>query len=206
MMDYILHFISGIPISYIYLVLVFTIFMENITPFIPGDTFLVFSAYLAGRGVLQPLFMYILTVVSSLSGFFLVYWVGFHWGRDYFERKNYSFFSKKRIQKTDHYFNKYGDWVLIINRFLPGTRLLVAIIAGFTRIKLSKSFFYTTIGIIAWNGLIFQLVKLLGENWQDVKNFLSKYNLVVTVIILAVVLLFIVYHLCRKTVKLGETK
>ena len=206
MMDYILHFISGIPISYIYLVLVFTIFMENITPFIPGDTFLVFSAYLAGRGILQPLFTYILTVVSSLSGFFLVYWVGFHWGRDYFERKNYSFFSKKRIQKADHYFNKYGDWVLIINRFLPGTRLLVAIIAGFTRIKLSKSFFYTTIGIIAWNGIIFQLGLLLGENWHKVVALISQYNRFVTLIIVGLLAIFIVYRIRRKTVELGETK
>ena len=206
MMDYILYFISGIPISYIYLVLVFTIFMENITPIVPGDTFLAFSAYFAGRGVLQPLFTYTLTVVSSLSGFFLVYWIGYHWGRDYFEKKNFSFFPIKRIKQTDLYFNKYGDRILLINRFMPGIRLMVAIIAGFTRTNFIKTFFYTIISILAWNGLIFQLGKLLGENWQDVKNFLSKYNLVVTVIILAVVLLFIVYHLCRKTVKLGETK
>ncbi len=205
-MDSILNFISGIPISYIYIILAFTIFMENITPLIPGDTFLAFSAYLAGRGVLNPLFTYILTVVSSLSGFLLVYLIGFHWGRDYFERKNYSFFSQKRIQKADQYFDKYGDWVLIINRFLPGVRLLVAIVAGFTRTKLLKAFFYTTISIIAWNGIIFQLGRLLGENWHKVVALISQYNRVVTLVIVGVVMLFVVYRIRRKTVKLGEIK
>ncbi|RKY53081.1 MAG: hypothetical protein DRP89_06710 [Candidatus Neomarinimicrobiota bacterium] len=205
-MDTVLQFISGIPIFYIYLVLAFTIFMENIMPLVPGDTFLVFSAYFAGRGVLNPLFTYILTVVSSLSGFLLIYLIGFHWGRDYFERKNYSFFSQKRIQKADHYFNKYGDWVLIINRFLPGIRFLVAIIAGFTRIQLLKSFFYTAISVIVWNGIIFQLGRLLGENWHKVVALISQYNRVVTLIIVSLLAIFIIYRIRRKTVKLGEIK
>ncbi len=205
-MERFLQFISELHIFYIYTFLFFAILMENITPFIPGDTVLAFSAYLAGRGVLKPLFTFSITVMGSLTGFFLVYWIGYHWGRDYFEKKNFSFFPIKRIKQTDFYFNKYGDRILLINRFMPGIRLMVAIVAGFTRTNFIKTFFYTIISILAWNGLIFQLGKLLGENWHDVKNFLSKYNLVVTVIILAVVLLFIVYRIRRKTVKLGETK
>lgn len=203
-MDSFLQFISEFPAFYIYLFLFIMILMENIIPLVPGDTVLAFSAYLAGRGALKPLFTFSITVLGSLTGFLLVYWIGYHWGRNYFEKRNFKFFPTKSIEKTDYYFNKYGDRFLLINRFLPGIRFMVAIIAGFTRTSTLKALLFTFISITAWNGLIFQIGKLLGENWQEIKHFLSKYNLTVTVIIIVSLLIIIVYRISRKTIKLGE--
>ena len=200
-MDSLLQFISEFPAFYIYLFLFFMIFMENITPFVPGDTVLAFSAYLAGIGILKPLFTFSITITGSLTGFFLVYWIGYYWGRDYFEKKNFPFFPTKRIKQTDYYFNKYGDRILLINRFMPGIRLMVAIIAGFTQTNTLKTFFYTIISILAWNGIIFQLGKLLGENWKEIKHLLLRYNLIATLIITVVILIFIVYRINRKAIK-----
>ena len=199
-----LQFMADLPAFYIYLVLFIMIFMENITPLVPGDTFLAFSAYLAGRSILDPLFTFSLTITGSLTGFLLVYLVGSHWGREYFDRKDYRFLSTRRMKKADRYFNKYGDWILLINRFAPGFRFLVAIIAGFTKTRLPKTLLLTFISIAAWNGLVFQLGKTVGENWEMIKAFLKRYNTIASVVLIAIVAIIAIYYISRKSVKTGE--
>ncbi|MCK4689084.1 MAG: hypothetical protein KAT41_02190, partial [Candidatus Marinimicrobia bacterium] len=46
---------------------------------------------------------------------------------------------------------------------------------------------------------------LLGENWHKVVALISQYNRFVTLIIVSILMFFNVYHIRRKTVKLGET-
>ncbi|MFA4838751.1 MAG: DedA family protein [Candidatus Neomarinimicrobiota bacterium] len=200
-MEAVLQFIAKQSFWYVYLILFVFIFLENTLPILPSDTILIFSAYLAGKGALNPYAAYFVTVIGGLAGFVLVYSIGHHWGREYFERKQFKFFPAHRMKKADHYFHKFGNWVLAIGRLIPGIRLMTAMIAGFTWIPFFKAFLFTFSGIAVWNGIIYKLARLLGENWEEIKTALSKYNAVLGILLLLLLTIFIAYRVKRRNKK-----
>ncbi|PIS30520.1 MAG: hypothetical protein COT43_01690 [Candidatus Marinimicrobia bacterium CG08_land_8_20_14_0_20_45_22] len=197
-MENVLQFIANQSFWYTYLILFILIFMENTLPILPGDAILIFSAYLAGNNALNPLAAYLITVTGSISGFIVIYLISHHWGRDFFERRQFSFFPSRRIKRTDHYFHKFGNWVLIISRLIPGTRLMIAMIAGFTKIRLVKAILLTLCGILIWNGLIYGLAIILGDNWEEIKVFLREYSTILNIALIILLILFIVYRIRKK--------
>lgn len=197
-MESFLQYLSTQPEIYVYPALFVLIFFENTVPFVPGDLVLIFSAYLAGRNVFPGFLLFAITITGSLVGFIFNYMVGNKLGRTYFERKNYPFLSVKRMKKADHYFQKYGDGAILINRFVPGTRLLIGLIAGFTKCKLIKAICFTLTSIILWNGLIFALGRFFCDNWIEIKFYISKYNSIVYLLLLTAVLIAVLYQLSKK--------
>lgn len=197
-MEHVLQFIAKQSFWYTYLVLFILIFLENTLPLLPGDAILICSAYLAGKSALNPLAAYLVTVVSGASGFIAIYLIGRHWGRDFFERRQFSFFPSRRIKKTDHYFHKFGNWVLAIGRLIPGIRFMIAIIAGFTRIPFTKAILFTLGGIIIWNGLIYKLAKVLGDNWEEIKVLLREYSTILNIALIILLALFLAYRMRKK--------
>jgi membrane protein DedA with SNARE-associated domain len=197
-MESFLQYLATQPEIYVYPVLFTLIFLENTVPLVPGDLVLIFSAYLAGRNVFPMLILFAITITGSVVGFIFNYMVGNKLGRAYFEKKNYPFLSAKRMEKADHYFQKYGDGAILINRFVPGTRLLIGLIAGFTKSKLIKAICFTFISIVLWNGLIFTIGKFFCDNWEEIKFFVSKYNSVVCLLLFIAVLILVLYQLNKK--------
>jgi len=183
----------------IYFALLLFIFLENILPVVPGDAVLIFSAYLAGRGALSPTLTFVLTVLGSIAGFTLAFALSRHWGRDFFERRKFPFMPLRRMHKIDYYFHKFGDWSLMIGRLIPGSRLVLALFAGFSKISYPRAFSFTVVAILLWNGTIFILGKGLGENWTAIKEGLSGYNTIVDYLLIFAILCYIIYKIYKKT-------
>lgn len=182
----------------VYFTLLLFIFLENILPVVPGDAVLIFSAYFAGRGALSPTLTFVLTVLGSIAGFTLAFTLSRHWGRDFFEQRKFSFMPLRRMHKIDHYFHKFGDWSLMIGRLIPGSRLFLALIAGFSKISYPRAFTFTVVSILLWNGAIFFLGKRLGENWTAIKEGLSGYNTIVHYLFIFAILCYVIYRIYKK--------
>jgi len=183
----------------IYFVLLLFIFMENILPLVPGDAVLIFSAYLAGRGTLSPLLTFVLTVLGSIAGFTLAFSLSRYWGRDFFEQRKFPFMPLRRMHKIDHYFHEFGGWFLMIGRLIPGSRLALALFAGFSKISYPRAFSFTVVAILLWNGTIFILGKELSENWTAIKEWLSGYNTIADYLLIFAVLCYVIYKIYKKT-------
>ncbi|MBU4445394.1 DedA family protein [bacterium] len=185
----------------VYSILFLLIFLENILPFVPGDAVLIFSAYLSGRGVLLPSLAFGITITGSIVGFIFIFALSRHWGREYFENKKFSFLPIWRIDKIDRHFYRFGAWFLAIGRFIPGSRLLLALTAGFSNISYSRALAYTVSGILLWNGMIFNLGKIVGENWTMIKSVLSKYNTIVNSIIIVLLAGLVIWGTIKRSKK-----
>ena len=186
----------------VYSILFLLIFLENILPFVPGDAVLIFSAYLSGRGVLLPSLAFGITITGSIAGFFFVFALSRHWGRKYFEDRHFSFLPTRKINNIDRHFHRFGAWFLVIGRFIPGSRLLLALTTGFSSISYVKALACTTGGILLWNGIFFKLGNILGENWITIKSVLSKYNTIVNGVIIVLLAGFVIW----KTIKRSKIK
>lgn len=200
--DGFLVYLNDQPPGWIYFFLFLGAFMENVFPPIPGDTLIVFGAYLAGIGVIAVWPAYIAMWIGSAVGCLLVYGIAYIKGRDFFLRLEERWFNESKIAVAETWFEKYGTRIIIFNRFLPTVRAFVGIVAGIIRMNPVRMTLYVLIGTFLWNSLLVYFGLKVGENWQLVITALQTYNQ--AVISLAVIVGVIYYWMKRRRRKVAE--
>ena len=197
MLEQIIVTLSNLPNETIYFFLFATAFIEYVFPPIPGDTIMVFGAYLVGVGRLDLLTLYALTTLGSMGGFFALFFTGKHYGREFFLNKNYRFFSREMILQTEKWFQRYGVGIIAANRFFAGARSVISLIAGISN---TKGFIATLAALFSnmiWNAILISGGYFLGENWQVVVTIVKRYNQFVIIIII----LFLLFYFWKKRKK-----
>lgn len=107
--------------------------LEYVLPPIPGDTMILLGGVMVVRGH-QPLaLVFIAVVTGSILGSTLAYAFGV-WLRRRMERnpdaKHLFGLTPKRLAAIDQQMTRWGAWLLILNRFLPGVRSVIFVAAG----------------------------------------------------------------------------
>jgi membrane protein DedA with SNARE-associated domain len=174
-----LAFLNEQPPAWIYFFLFFGAFMENVTPPIPGDTLIVFGAYLAGVGIIGVWPAYFAMWAGSVLGCLLVYGLAFWKGRDFFLKFKFKFATEEHLDQAEAWFTRYGDKIVIFNRFLPTVRIFVGIVAGMSRMNPVRMTLYVLFGTFLWNSLLVYFGLKVGENWGLVIDVMKAYNRVV---------------------------
>jgi membrane protein DedA with SNARE-associated domain len=176
--------------------------VENIFPPIPGDTVTAFGAFLAAMGELDFLGVYISTTLGNLIGFMALFWLGSYLGRRFFIKQDFWLFKAKDIIKAERWFIKYGYFIIMINRFLPGARSVISIAGGISRLKTNKVLVLCLISCAAWNLIWVFMGYSLGNNWAMVKteitSHLARYNITVVSIFGLLLLLFILFKWIKR--------
>ncbi len=181
-----------------YIILFLSAIIENIFPPIPGDTVTVFGAFLVGRGKLDYLLVLISTTIGSTIGFMGLFYIGYYFGRDYFIKKDFKFFSVSAINKTSKWFTRYGYLIILLNRFLAAIRSVISLTAGMAKMPHISVWVLTFIGCAIWNGLLIYAGYYLGENWSDAEYYLKQYSQFILAIIILIVLFVIIKRWRRK--------
>ena len=171
-----LAFLNAQPPGWIYVFLFLGAFMENVMPPIPGDTLIVFGAYLAGMGIIGVVPAHLAMWVGSTVGCLLVYGLAYWKGRAFFIRLNLRLFSAGNLDLAEAWFARYGDKLVVFNRFLPTVRAFVGIVAGISRMHPVRMTVYVVLGTFLWNSLLVYFGLKVGENWELVIKVLEAYN------------------------------
>ncbi len=175
-----------------YLVLFTSAVVENIFPPIPGDTVTLMGAFLTGRGVLDFWGVFISTTLGSVTGFMGLYAVAYWLEESWIEKHRPRWLKAKKIRKVETWFNNYGYWVILMNRFLSGVRSVISLVAGIFKLKALKVFLLSLISCAVWNGIIIYAGTTLGKNWKEVLHFLQIYNriIIIAITVIAVIVIF----------------
>ncbi|MCX7679479.1 MAG: DedA family protein [Spirochaetes bacterium] len=205
MIDHINTFFTNIldaPASILYLLLFISSIIENIIPPIPGDTITAFGAFLVGQGKLNFLAVYTLTTIGSTIGFLILFALGWLLGKEFFIKRNYHFFPAKSISAGEHWFSRFGLFVVLANRFLPGIRSVISIVAGASMLSPTKVGILALISASIWNLIWIHVGYSLGNNWETVRqkteDILTRYNVIVIIVISAAVLCWFLYQMYKK--------
>jgi membrane protein DedA with SNARE-associated domain len=187
--------------AFLYLFLFVSAVIENLFPPIPGDTILAFGAFLVGTGRLNYALVFISTTAGSVAGFMLLVLFGRLLEREFFMKKNYRFFPSTSIVSAEQWFSKYGYFVILANRFLPGIRSVISLASGITKLNLVYVFTLALASASIWNLIWIQAGFLLGNNWEQVKEkigmVLKTYNTAAFIIIAVCIASFIAYKLIK---------
>ena len=182
--------LTNLPNETIYFFLFFIAFIEYVLPPVPGDTLMVFGAYLAGTGKLDILIVYILTTLGSIIGFLILFFIGKYYGRKFFLKKNYRFFPKELIFQIEKWFQRYGVGLITVNRFLSGARSAVSLFAGMSNTNVYSTTLAALVSSMIWNALLLSGGYFLGKNWQLVVTIVMRYNQLIFILFILLLLFY----------------
>lgn len=178
----------------VFIIILLASYIENIFPPIPGDTILIFGAYMVGRGNLSYSLALVTTLVGSVAGFMTIYYMGHRYGRGFVFERQQKWFSDKALVRVDRLFNRWGYGVVLINRFMAGLRSVIALFAGVGHLDWRKVLGLSFLSSLIWNGVLIWLGARLGKNWEVVRHYLGEYNTIATIVILVIIIIWLGYH------------
>ncbi len=190
-MNGILELITNMDPVWIYFFILLITFGENLFPPFPGDIILLFCGYLSGAGRASWVALLVVAYLGSILGFMLLHVIGRALDQHLIQSRKWRWLPYKSIETVDRMFDRWGPFIIVINRFLMGVRSAIALFSGLARVKPDVAFLCASISIATWNALLVLSGKWLGENWQAVQQVLQQYQrafIVIFVFVLVVLL------------------
>ena len=163
----------------IYITLFSIAYIENLFPPSPSDIMIVAGGYLIGLGHVDFITTLIVSTLGSTLGFMSMYKIGDWFGIRIIETNKIKFLPLESIHKVEEWFRIYGYWLIVINRFLSGTRAVVGFFAGMSEVKAVPTAVLCFISALTWNAVLLYAGTLLGRNWQQIGIYLSTYSQIV---------------------------
>jgi len=190
--------------SMIVLIISVIAYLENVVPPIPGDMVVVFAGFLASEGVIRIVPVYLGTTVASVIGFLSMYYIG-----GYLRKKSVQlnepdsrfrrFLDPRHLKNARNWMTRWGQWVIFGNRFLAGTRSVIALTAGFSRTPVMLTTINSFLSSLCWNAVLIYMGFVIHENLRVIGTYLSIYSRSISVLIgLLMVILIVRAYLKRK--------
>lgn len=176
------------PLAFV--VLGLAAFLEYIVPPVPGDTIVLLGGVYAVRGE-QPFWLVFVSVVTgSILGAISNFAFGHYLARRIHEHpgaKPLFGITPERLAVTQARMRTHGDWLLLINRFLPGIRILCFVAAGAAHMKPGRTLVLGSLGAAVHTGVILGAGVAVGGNLEKLEAFMRRSQGVAVGIALVVV-------------------
>ena len=126
----------------------------------------------------------------------LIGWaIGIYGGRPFLERRGRWFhLSHERLERAERWFDRWGDWAVLIGRVTPVARSFISIPAGVFRMPLGRYTVLTFIGSTAWCIAFAGAGYAAGTRWE---TFHEKFHYV-DYAIAALIVAAVAYLLIRR--------
>jgi membrane protein DedA with SNARE-associated domain len=198
MFEDILGKIATFPPLWIYITLFFFAFIENVFPPSPSDVVLVIGGSLVGTGAISFILSLTFATLGSIFGFMLMFYIGSTVDKKVIHSGRFKYIPINAIDKVEKWFRKYGYFVIVANRFMPGTRAVISFFAGISNLQPKKTTFLCFISALTWNIIMIYLGFIFGGNITKVDEYLKTYSNIVIVITVLIILFFVVRFIFRK--------
>ncbi len=202
------------------LVVCFIVFAETgllVGFLLPGDTLLIMAGLLANPltyppdGVfgLSAWWVALLIGLSAFLGGEVGYYIGHKGGPAVFERKESGIFSRRNVERTNAFFERFGGITIILARFVPIVRTFAPVAAGVGHMPWRKYTLYNFIGAVLWGFGLTMIGYGIGYI-PGVGEFVAEYIDVILLAAVAGTVVFIVWHYfaernkAKKAARAGE--
>jgi len=154
---------------------------------IPGSTLIVFAGFLALHGHGDIGLLITLSTVGAFFGDMISYGLGARFGEALlttclFRREH------KMLEKAEHFFAAHGGKSVFFGRFIGPIRGFVPFVAGSARMKPGLFTGYAVISAILWGLAYPGLGYLAGVSWQNVRNWSSRFGLLILLLLVLTIL------------------
>jgi membrane protein DedA with SNARE-associated domain len=165
---------------------------------LPSEIIMPFAGYLVHTGQLKLLWVATAGAIGCNLGSIPAYWLGAWGGRPAVERfGKYILLSRHDLDRTEHFFQRYGGITVLIARLLPVVRTFIALPAGIAKMPQLRFHVYTFIGSWPWCYALAYVGMKLGDHWDSdprFKEIFHRFHLAVEVALLAGIVWFVWTH------------
>ena len=130
----------GLFVAYGYWIVFTAILLDNAGLPIPGELMLLAFGIVAKDGHLDPILGLVIAAVAAMAGDSLGYWIGRLGGDRVLARLG----QRPRFRP--------GDASVVFGRFVIGARVLLAPLAGLTRMPFGRFLMFDSVGCLVWAG------------------------------------------------------
>ena len=175
--------------------------VENIFPPSPSDMMIIAAGSLVGLGRLDFFAALLCATAGSTLGFMIMYKIGDWFGDHILEQGKLKFIPIEAVHRVEKWFERYGYAVIVVNRFLTGTRAVVSFFAGMSELKLTTTTVLCAVSALVWNAVLIGIGYYLGHNWDRIDLLLHTYSQAVAAIAIIIVILLVARYVIgrRKT-------
>jgi membrane protein DedA with SNARE-associated domain len=183
-----LTYITGVIASMGYWGIGIGMAIESANVPLPSEVILPFGGYLVSTGRLEFWRVVMAGTVGGTVGSAISWYIGIQGGRPFLLRYGRYFgFSAKHLHLAEEWFGRFGEATVFFTRLMPIVRTFISLPAGIAGMDFKKFIIYTFLGSLPWSILLTYAGLKLGQNWQAVKPWFHRLDVVVAAVILATV-------------------
>ncbi|MDX1521447.1 MAG: VTT domain-containing protein [Anaerolineae bacterium] len=171
----------------------------------PGETILLIAAAAAATGTGNIYLVILAGAAGAIIGDNIAFTLGRRYGRSLLTR--IPFIDEQKLAYSEAFFHKHGPKTVIIARFIPVVRSVVAYIAGINKMSHRKFTFYNVVGGLLWAIVMGSLGFVFGKNLHLLELWLRRVGGIwVAILVLAVILLWVNHrwHRSERRFRLGR--
>jgi membrane protein DedA with SNARE-associated domain len=159
--------LTGVPLSVLYLLMAAFAAVENVFPPVPADTVVALGSWLAARGQGSAFWAFFATWVGNVAGAGAMYAVGRRHGTAWMHRRFPALADERNERRLQGLYRKYGAASLVLSRFIPGVRAIVPPFAGALRISPVTTMLALSLASAVWYGLVSYVAFKAGADWES---------------------------------------
>ena len=164
---------------------------------LPGDTLLIITGILTFSQVIEIDIWWVCLAIglAAFLGGEVGYLIGHKAGPRIFERKESGIFSRRNVERTNTFFERYGGLAVIVARFVPIVRTFAPVAAGVGHMDYRKYSFYNLLGALIWGAGLTFVGYVLGYI-PPVRDFVQDYiDLILIAAVVATVIPTVLHYL-----------
>lgn len=171
--------------SFGYLGIFIMMFLESsFIPF-PSEVALLPAGYLIGTKEMSFIPVLLAGTLGSLAGAYLNYYLGKTLGRDLLLKYGkYLFLDESRLLQMENLFDKRGDLITFIGRFIPVVRQYISFPAGVLEMNVYKFGVFTGLGAGIYVAFMVSVGTLYKDYEHIINGYLVRYKYLVLLLIL----------------------
>jgi membrane-associated protein len=159
-------------------------FVEHVFPPFPGDLVVVLGAWYAVHGGLSWPALLASATAGAVCGAWLDHAIGAALGRRLERSLGRSsdrpsglsrLLSASQLAAFEVAYRRWGLWLILLNRFMPGIRAFLFVAAGTSGLPLGRVLLLGALSALAWNGLLLLAGGLLAGNAQELVALVDRY-------------------------------
>ncbi|MFA7171252.1 MAG: DedA family protein [Candidatus Paceibacterota bacterium] len=188
MFAFLIEFFTEIISSAGYVGLTLLMMLESMIAPVPSEAVMPFAGFLIYQGKMHWEAVVLFSTLGSIIGSLISYYIGMNFGRPLILKYGkYLLLNEHHLDLTENFFKKFGQKTIFISRFIPLVRHFISLPAGTARMNIWIFSLYTILGATMWNFFLTYLGYRLGSNWEVIRTYSEKLDVVVVALIIFVI-------------------
>ncbi|HUD10153.1 MAG TPA: DedA family protein [Candidatus Saccharimonadales bacterium] len=170
--------------------------------FFPGDTLLLSAGVFAAQGKLPLAGLLLVVAIAAIAGDNVGYQIGKTTGPRLFRKKDGLLFRHEYIERSQKFFERYGNKTMLLAHFVPVIRTFTPIVAGVGKMPRAQFVLFDAIGDTAWAVIVTMLGFWFGSKIPNIDQY------ILPVVGLAIIFSFgpMVYHIIKALLEKRSSK